>query len=61
VCVVLGGLDMMKQAVELSRRPHIVIATPGRLADHINSSALVTLDRIRFLGVLRVSGSCGPL
>ncbi|EKX49893.1 hypothetical protein GUITHDRAFT_159399 [Guillardia theta CCMP2712] len=38
-CVVVGGLDMMKQAVELCKRPHVVIATPGRLSDHINSSS----------------------
>ena len=30
--------DMMKQALVLARRPHIVIATPGRLADHLQSS-----------------------
>jgi ATP-dependent RNA helicase DDX49/DBP8 len=28
---------MMSQALELSRRPHVLIATPGRLADHIQS------------------------
>ena len=37
-CVVVGGLDMMRQATELCKRPHVVIATPGRLADHIESS-----------------------
>lgn len=31
VCVVVGGLDVQAQSQELSRRPHIVIATPGRL------------------------------
>lgn len=29
--VVIGGLDMQSQSKELSRRPHVVIATPGRL------------------------------
>lgn len=29
--VVVGGLDMQAQAKDLSRRPHIVVATPGRL------------------------------
>lgn len=33
--VVIGGLDMQQQARELAKRPHIVIATPGRLADLI--------------------------
>ncbi|KAL1924558.1 uncharacterized protein VTP21DRAFT_4212 [Calcarisporiella thermophila] len=49
-CVVVGGLDMMKQAIELSRRPHVIIATPGRLRDHIESSPnAVSLSRVRFL------------
>ena len=29
--VVVGGLEMQAQAKALARRPHIVIATPGRL------------------------------
>ena len=27
----MGGLDIQQQAKELARRPHVVIATPGRL------------------------------
>ena len=30
-CVVIGGVDMQQQARELAKRPHVVIATPGRL------------------------------
>lgn len=30
--VVVGGLDMQAQSKQLARRPHIVIATPGRLS-----------------------------
>lgn len=30
--VVIGGTDMQRQARELSARPHVVVATPGRLA-----------------------------
>lgn len=29
--VVIGGLDMQAQAKALAARPHIVVATPGRL------------------------------
>ena len=29
--VIVGGLDMHEQARQLAGRPHIVIATPGRL------------------------------
>lgn len=35
--VVIGGEEMTSQAQKLSRRPHVVIATPGRLADHLKS------------------------
>ncbi|KAI8824154.1 P-loop containing nucleoside triphosphate hydrolase protein [Fimicolochytrium jonesii] len=48
--VVVGGLDMMNQALELSRRPHVIVATPGRLVDHINSSSnAISLKRLKFL------------
>eukprot|EP00051_Salpingoeca_urceolata_P011663 m.144859 g.144859 ORF g.144859 m.144859 type:complete len:572 (-) comp17206_c1_seq4:55-1770(-) len=48
--VIIGGVDMVRQSVQLSRRPHIVIATPGRLADHLLSSAgSISLKRVRFV------------
>lgn len=52
VCVIVGGDDIVKQALELQRRPHIVIATPGRLADHILNSGEDTicgLRRVKYL------------
>ena len=33
----VGGMDMVAQAIALSKRPHIVVATPGRLLDHLES------------------------
>ncbi|KAJ3070095.1 hypothetical protein HDU98_006857 [Podochytrium sp. JEL0797] len=48
--VIVGGMDMMKQALELTKRPHVIIATPGRLADHIRSSAnAIHFKKIKFL------------
>lgn len=48
--VVVGGLDMMSQALQLAQKPHIIIATPGRLVDHINSCKdAIHLKRLRFL------------
>jgi len=36
-CVtVVGGMDMIKQAMEIEKLPHFIIATPGRLLDLIN-------------------------
>lgn len=31
IAVVVGGMDMLKQATSLMSRPHVVIATPGRI------------------------------
>ena len=45
--LITGGGDMRAQAIELSRRPHVVIATPGRLADHINTSGEDTICGLR--------------
>ena len=49
-------MDMIQQAAELERRPHIVVATPGRLADLLRSNhGDWGLKRARFL--VRPSGS----
>lgn len=39
-CLVLEltSIDIVKQSSELSRKPHIIVATPGRLSDYINSN-----------------------
>ncbi|XP_066983657.1 probable ATP-dependent RNA helicase DDX49 isoform X3 [Macrobrachium rosenbergii] len=46
--VIVGGMDRLQQTAELSRSPHIVIATPGRLADILETSDF-SLKRIKFL------------
>ena len=43
---------MRKQAIELEKKPHIVIATPGRLADHVLNSGEDTirgLKKVKFV------------
>ncbi|WEW55216.1 Putative RNA helicase [Emydomyces testavorans] len=50
--LITGGSEMRPQAIALSTRPHVVIATPGRLADHINTSGQDTmygLNRVRMV------------
>ncbi|XP_031557793.1 probable ATP-dependent RNA helicase DDX49 isoform X2 [Actinia tenebrosa] len=48
-CVIIGGMDMMKQAIDLAQKPHVVIATPGRLADHLKSTDTLDIGKIQFL------------
>lgn len=31
-CTIVGGVDMMKQSMELQEIPHVIVATPGRLS-----------------------------
>ncbi|KAI4126257.1 MAG: hypothetical protein LQ347_005041, partial [Umbilicaria vellea] len=38
---------MRTQALALSQRPHVVIATPGRLADHITTSGNDTVAGLK--------------
>ena len=40
----VGGMDMREERKALARGAHIVIGTPGRLADHIKRGSLVTSD-----------------
>lgn len=45
--LITGGSEMRPQALALSHRPHVVIATPGRLADHILNSGRDTISGLR--------------
>jgi ATP-dependent RNA helicase DDX27 len=44
-----GGLSLKSQETELRSRPDIIIATPGRLIDHIRNSPSFTLDALDIL------------
>ena len=41
--------DMVEEGRALADKPHIVISTPGRLADHINTGTNFSLKKLRFL------------
>ncbi|CAI2172882.1 16210_t:CDS:10 [Funneliformis geosporum] len=49
LCLCVGGLSLKKQETELRVRPDIVIATPGRLIDHIRNSISFSLENIEIL------------
>jgi superfamily II DNA/RNA helicase len=48
VCIV-GGIDMMTQAIALAKKPHIIVATPGRLVDHLQNTKGFSLRTLKFL------------
>ena len=48
-CLAVGGLSSKVQELELKKRPDVIIATPGRLIDHIHNSQSFNLDSIEIL------------
>ncbi|GIQ80140.1 hypothetical protein KIPB_000888 [Kipferlia bialata] len=49
VCTVIGGMNERKQGTELKSRPHIVVATPGRLAHVCKAGLDIVFKRAAFL------------
>ncbi|KAJ9139253.1 DEAD-domain-containing protein [Coniochaeta hoffmannii] len=47
--VVIGGLDMVSQAIALGKKPHIVVATPGRLLDHLEKTKGFSLRTLKYV------------
>lgn len=47
--VLVGGMDMMTQTVALAKKPHIIIATPGRLVDHLEKTKGFNLTALKYL------------
>jgi len=48
-CVVVGGRDTVLQSKDLDKRPHVVIATPGRLVDHLENNTTFSLSKVKYL------------
>lgn len=46
---IVGGMDMMTQAIALSKRPHVIVATPGRLQDHLENTKGFSLRGLKYL------------
>jgi ATP-dependent RNA helicase DDX47/RRP3 len=49
VATITGGMDNMTQAIALSKKPHIVVASPGRLLDHLESTKGFSLRTMKYL------------
>ncbi|MCJ1335140.1 ribosomal RNA processing protein [Bachmanniomyces sp. S44760] len=47
--VIVGGMDMVPQAIALGKKPHIVVATPGRLLDHLENTKGFSLRNLKYL------------
>ncbi|CEH13335.1 atp-dependent rrna helicase rrp3 [Ceraceosorus bombacis] len=46
---IVGGMDMMAQSIALGKRPHVIVATPGRLMDHLENTKGFSLRALKFM------------
>jgi len=46
---IVGGIDMVSQGIALAKKPHVIVATPGRLADHLENTKGFNLNELKFL------------
>jgi len=49
VVTLVGGENMVDQAVALSRRPHVLVGTPGRIKDHLVNTRGFKLAKLHAL------------
>ncbi|KRZ63337.1 putative ATP-dependent RNA helicase DDX47, partial [Trichinella nativa] len=49
VAVIVGGVDMVTQALCLAKKPHVIVATPGRLVDHLENTKGFNLRSLKYL------------
>ncbi|KAI4333307.1 hypothetical protein L6164_018135 [Bauhinia variegata] len=47
--VLVGGVDMVQQAIKIAKQPHIIVGTPGRFLDHLKNTKGFSLNRLRYL------------
>lgn len=47
--VLVGGMDMTPQQIALGKNPHIIVATPGRLLDHLENTKGFSLKQLKYL------------
>ncbi|KAF1809020.1 putative ATP-dependent RNA helicase [Eremomyces bilateralis CBS 781.70] len=47
--VIVGGMDMVTQQIALGKKPHVIVATPGRLMDHLENTKGFSLRTLKYL------------
>jgi ATP-dependent RNA helicase DDX47/RRP3 len=47
--VLVGGVNLMSQAIALAKRPHVIVATPGRLVWHLENTKGFQIGTIKYL------------
>lgn len=57
--VIVGGMDMVPQSIALGKKPHIIVATPGRLLDHLENTKGFSLRGMKYLFVFQSLNSRG--
>lgn len=52
---IVGGLDMVSQQIALGKKPHVIVATPGRILDHLENTKGFSLRNLKYLVMDEVS------
>jgi len=47
--VIVGGMDIVAQSLMLTKKPHVIIATPGRMVDHLENTKGFNLRPLKYL------------
>lgn len=49
VCTIVGGMEFTPQQVALGKKPHVVVATPGRILDHLERTKGFSFRALKYL------------
>tara|TARA_B100001540_G_scaffold246558_1_gene221868 strand:- start:825 stop:2363 length:1539 start_codon:yes stop_codon:yes gene_type:complete len=47
--VLVGGMDMTSQTLQIGKRPHVLVGTPGRVVDHLENTKGFSLRQLKVL------------
>ncbi|KAK1351035.1 DEAD/DEAH box helicase [Hamiltosporidium tvaerminnensis] len=49
VALLIGGDDMVIQTMNINRKPHVIVGTPGRIVDHLDRTKKFCLSKTKML------------